>query len=183
MTVEEIFNKISSHMLEGVMFHADMVKAYDFLGLWGFARCHESHCLEEMQGYCYWSHYFASHYFKLIHNTNDNIPKLVPDGWHKYTTMEVDINTKRTAVKDFMTKWVEWEKETKQLYQDMRQELTNINEVDAAMQLDHYICDVSKELCHAQKKFLKLETLGYDINTIITISEGMDKKYKEKLGW
>lgn len=183
MTVEEIFNKISSHMLEGVMFHADMVKAYDFLGLWGWARCHESHYLEEMRDYCYWSHYFISHYFKLIKNTNDNIPKLIPEGWYKYTTMEVDINTKRNAVKELMEKWISWEKETKQLYEEMRSELAALNEIDAAMQLDCYICNVSKELSHAQKKLIKLETLGYDISAVIHMSEEMYKKYTKKLGW
>ena len=60
----------------------------------------------------------------------------------------------------------------------MRHELTTLGEIDAAMKIDHYICDVSKELCHAEKKLLKLEILSYDINTIIKWSEEMSKKYK-----
>jgi hypothetical protein len=36
--------------------------------------------------------------------------------WHKYTTMDVDTNTKRNSIKDLMTKWVEWERSTKKLY-------------------------------------------------------------------
>jgi len=48
-----------------------------------------------------------------------------------------------------MNKWIEWEKSTKKLYQEMRQELTIINDLDAALELDKYIRDVSKELSHA----------------------------------
>jgi len=33
--------------------------------------------------------------------------------------MEVDANTKRESVKMMMTKWVEWERNTKKLYQEM----------------------------------------------------------------
>jgi len=65
----------------------------------------------------------------------------------------------------------------------MRQELTALGELDAAMCLDSYICDVSKELCHAEKKFIKLETLGYDINYIISWQDALIKKYKNKIGW
>jgi len=30
--------------------------------------------------------------------------------------MDVDVNTKRNAVKDLMDKWVKWERDTKKLY-------------------------------------------------------------------
>ena len=65
----------------------------------------------------------------------------------------------------------------------MRQELINLGEVAAALYIDKYICDVDKELCHAQKKLNKLETIGYDINFIISWQEDLIKKYKKKLGW
>jgi len=65
----------------------------------------------------------------------------------------------------------------------MRQELIQINEIDAALQLDLHIRDVSKELAHAEKKLIKLETLGYDMYSIIEWQEKMEKKYKKKLGW
>jgi len=39
MTVEEIFNKIASHMLEGLKYHDEMAKLYDFLGLYGYSIC------------------------------------------------------------------------------------------------------------------------------------------------
>ena len=61
--------------------------------------------------------------------------------------------------------------------------LTAIGELDAAIFLDTYICDVSKELSHAERKSIKLESLGYDMEQIILMSEALDKKYKKKLGW
>ena len=46
MTNEEIFNKLASHMIEGIMIHDEMSRAYSFLGLEGFKLCHEYHFLE-----------------------------------------------------------------------------------------------------------------------------------------
>jgi len=66
MTVEEIFNKIATHMYEGVKYHEEMAKAYDFLGFWGLYMCHIHHSLEEKNGYNCLSHYYATHYFKLL---------------------------------------------------------------------------------------------------------------------
>ena len=65
----------------------------------------------------------------------------------------------------------------------MRQELTAIGELAAAMKLDCYICDVDKELHNAEKILIKLDTLGYDLSTIILWQDSLHKKYKKKLGW
>ena len=51
MTVEEIFNKIASHMVEGIMYHDEFAKAYDFLGLYGYAKYHDFHHFEEELNY------------------------------------------------------------------------------------------------------------------------------------
>lgn len=183
MTIEEIFNKLISHMKEGVQFHEEQAKTFDFLGLWGFSKCHISHCFEEKENMMQLQHYYACHYFKLIQLEVSSQPQLFPDTWYKYTTFAVDNATKKSAIKELMEKWIEWEKETKKLYQEMRQEFTNLGELDAAIQLDYYIQDVSKELSHAQKKLISLETQNYDLQIVIEMSEKMDKKYKKKLGW
>lgn len=178
MTVEEIFGKLASHMVEGIMIHDDMANAYDFLGLCGFAKCHDHHHIEETKNYRCLSHYYSTHYHKLLKLNELEQPKIIPDTWRKYSTPDVDVNTKRNAVKDLMNKWVTWERDTKKLYQEMRQELCAIGEVAAALKIDCYICDVDEELIWAEKKWMKLETLGYDIGTILKWSSEMYKKFK-----
>lgn len=181
MTVEEIFNKIASHMIEGIMYHDEFAKAYDFLGLYGYARCQDYHHLEETQAYRNVSHYYEKHYFKLLTPTNISHPDIIPQTWYKYTTQDVDNSTKKGAIKDLMNKWIYWEEETKKLYQKMRQELYNIGEVAAALYIDILVQDVDKELRHAQKKLIELETISYDLITIMSEQEKLYKKYKRKL--
>lgn len=170
-------------MREGVMYHEEFARAYNFLGLWGFSKCQVSHCKEEKENYQCLLYYYATHYFKLIQEEEIKKPEIIPTAWYKYTAQAVDTQTKRQSVKDLMTKWINWEKETKKFYQEMRQELMSINEHAAATYLDRFIEDVTKELSHAEKKLLKFESINYDIIILYEISEEMDKKYTKKLGW
>ena len=183
MTIEEIFNKLASHMCEGVRFHDEAAKAYDYLNFEGLYKCHIYHATEEKHGFLLLSHYYMTHYFKLLQLENIPDSKLIPDTWYKYTTMAVDVGTKRNSIKDLMNKWVEWKRSTKKLYQEMRQELDALNELAAAQFIDTLIADVSKELRHAERKLLMLDTIGYDIVEIAQEQEELYHKYKKKSGW
>lgn len=181
MTVEEIFKKIITHMVEGLMIHDELTNGYDFIGLYGFAKCHEYHYMKESQSYKCLRHYYSIHYHQLLNIENVPNPKIIPDGWYKHNTMEVDANTKRQAVKTMMEKWIEWERDTKKLYQEMYHELCGLNEIAAANEIKYYICGVDDELVHAEKKFIKLESLGYDIGSIINWQQPMYEKFKKEL--
>ena len=183
MTTEEIFNKLATHMCEGVAIHDELAKVFDFIGLWGFSKCHIYHSVEEKAGFSKLSHYYATHYFKLLQLDIIEKPKFIPETWYKYSTQAVDNNTKKNTVKDLITKWVEWERSTKKFYQSMRQELTSLGELAAAIKLDSYIVDVDSELHDAEKLLIKLETWGYDMIEITNYQSFLSKKYKKKLGW
>lgn len=183
MTIEEIFNKIASHMREGILYHDKMAQVYNFLSLYGYAQCQEYHFFEENYNYKKLLHYYAKHYYKLLIMENIEIPKIIPENWYKYTTMAVDVGTKRNTIKELMTKWVEWERSTKKLYEEMRQELYLLKEVDAALFIDNFIKDVSKELSQAEQQLLMLETIGYDIVEIADQQEKLYNKYKKKSRW
>jgi len=113
MTVEEVFTKLVNHMREGVMTHGEMARAYDFIGLEGFARMHDYHQCEEKQGYLCLLHYYSCHSHKLLKIEEIPLPKIIPETWYKYSTTDVDNGTKKGAVKELMEKWVQWERATK----------------------------------------------------------------------
>lgn len=179
MTVEEIFAKLAQHMEEGIDFHKSLSQAYDFLGLCGFAKCHSYHWISETKEYECLLRYYSTYYHKLLNIIPITNSDIIPAAWYKYNTAEVDSNTKRQATQSMMRKWVEWERETKKLYQEMYKELYDIGEIAAAEKIKYYICAVDEELKHAEKKFIKLETIDYNINTIISWQQSMYKKYKK----
>lgn len=181
MVVEEIFTKLRNHMLEGMVFHDQMARYYDFLNLHGYKRCHEYHYFEETLSYRKLCRYFMNHYNMFIPYEDMDNPQVIPSGWYRYTRQEVDTGTKRSAVKTGVEKWVKWERETKQLYQDMYMELMTLGEIATAQFLSCFIADVDCELKYAERKHISLESAGYDLPTIIIAQDEIHDKYRAKL--
>jgi hypothetical protein len=146
MTVEEIFKNISSHTIKGVMVHEQMSDYYDFLNLHGYKRMHEYHMHCEMKSMRKLHRYFLNHFNRLIEEDVIENPDIIPSSWYRYTRQEVDVNTKRNAVKSGIEKWVAWEEETKDLYEKMYNELLSLGEVAAAKKISCFIHDVDCEL-------------------------------------
>ena len=183
MTIEEIFTKLITQKIEGLMYHDEFSKIYEFLNLYGYAELHRYQYIKEAEEYQKLTHYYSSTYYKLPIRDNITQPKIIPDNWYKYNTMAIDIGAKRNAIRELMNKWVEWEKSTKKLYQEMRNQLYVMGEVATALFLDEYIIDVTEELKFAEKKLLQLEDIGYDMSVIVPNQEDLYKKYKKKLRW
>ena len=181
MTVEEIFSHLSAHMVKGLMIHDQLASAYYFLNLCGYKKCHEYHYFCESLTYRHLQNYYLKYYHKLIPEEKVENPDIIPSNWYKYSRADVDTSTKRSAVRDLMKRWVEWETETKTLLQHSYKELYELGEVDAALKIGCFLKDNSKELAHAQAKQMDLENISYDINTIIAEQMCLHEKYEHKL--
>jgi len=158
MDVSEIFAKLKSHILEGLVFHDEMVRYYGFIHCDNFKREHEERYWDESEGYRKLCDYYMNHYNSLIPTEPMERPDVIPDSWYRYTRQEVDSQTRNTAIRVGAEKWVKWEKQTKNLYQQMWSELTGIGEIAAACFLECYIRDVDCELKHAEKSHMEVET-------------------------
>ena len=181
MTVEEIFRRLSSHMIKGVMIHEQLSDYYDFLNLHGYKRCHEYHAKCEMRAMRKLHRYFIEHFNRLIEEDPIENPDVIPNSWYRYTRQDVDVNTKRNAVKSGIERWVAWEAETKELYQNMYDELIGLGEVAAAKKLCCYIHAVDKELKWAQRKHIDLVAADYGIGYILGEQQHLHDWYKEKM--
>lgn len=181
MELKEVYSKISSHMIKGMMIHEQLANYYDFLGLQGYKRCHEYHFMQESCAYRGINRYFINHHDMLIPEAEFDNPEVIPASWYEHTRGDVDSSTKKNAVKVGLTKWVEWERDTKKLYQEMYQELMNIGEVASACKIKELICDVDCELKKAERYWLNKEATGYDIVQIVDEQKCKHKKYCKKM--
>ena len=181
MTVEEIFRDLSAHMVKGVMIHEQLADYYDFLNLHGYKRCHEYHSKCEMKYMRKLHRYFINHYNKLIEENPIENPDVIPSSWYRYKRDEVDVNTKRNAVKAGIEKWVAWETETKTLYEQAYIDLLDLGEVAAAKKIACYVCAVDRELKWAQRKHINLVTADYSISYILGEQDYLHDWYKDKM--
>lgn len=181
MTVGEIFAKLSAHMIEGLMTHEQLANYYDFLSLKGYKRLHEYHYLEETCYYRKLCRYYINHFNKLIPDMKVDNPEVIPMSWYQYKREDVDVSTRRNAVRNGVEKWIEWEKETKKLYQESYKELMELGEVAAAKFLCCFIENVDDELKKAERCKLYRSATDYDMTLIEQDQYGMHHKYREKV--
>ena len=179
--MENIFAKLRARMLEGMVFHDEMAKYYSFLNLRGYMKCHEYHYAEETKGYRELSRYYMEHHHKLIPVLPMQRPDVIPSNWYGATQDKVDIGTKQSGIKSGIEKWVKWERDTKAIYQDAYLSLIEMGEPAAAEHVLGLIRDVDEELAHAERKHVTLESIGYDLITIVSKQDELYEKYKCKL--
>ena len=181
MDVSEIYAKLSAHMIQGIMAHEKLANYYDFLNLRGYKRAHEYHMAKESKAFRKLNRYYINHFDRLIEEEPVPEPDIIPASWYRYTRHDVDPNTKRQAVKNGIDKWVAWEEKTKQLYESMYYELMAMRYVAAAEELACCIREVDKELKYAYRKQIELESVDYDLTTIIFEQTELHDKYKCKM--
>ena len=181
MTVQEIFSELSAHCVRGMMVHDQMADYYDFLSLRGYKRCHEYHFKKESANYRKLHRYYLNHYNGLIGEEQIDNPDIIPPGWYRYTRFDVEPNTKRNAIKDGFSKWVEWEKETKSKLESACNTLYEMSEVSAAMFVKEMLKDVNCELKEAQRKHIELMSVEYDLSYVYAEQKRIHDKYKKML--
>ena len=109
MTIEEIFSNIITHMKIGVALHNQFAIIFSFLNLNGYKKCHEYHYYEESCNYRNIQNFYIDTYNKIIPFTEVKEIDDIPTNWYRHVRADVDTNTKRSAIKDVMTKWISWE--------------------------------------------------------------------------
>lgn len=106
---------------------------------------------------------------------------VIPQQWYGHTRYDVDASTKRTAVRDAMKRWVDYEKEEKKFYNEMAKKLEEMGEREAARKMDFLIDHVNKEIEDGEKKMMNLENAGYDMNYILNQQQELQHKYAKKV--
>ena len=181
MTIEEIFNQISYHMIEGLMIHSQLTDYFGFLGFEGYQQCHLYHYFEESSNYKKLGNYLLKHCNRLLAEDRIANPNIIPADWVQYYRQQVTNTVRKTALQSGIEKWVNWEKETKKLYEKFYNELIAGTEVGAAKELAKYIKDVDYELAEAEQELLKLQSIDFSITDVMLEQKDIKKEYSKKL--
>lgn len=100
MAIEDIYSRITQHMIRGMMIHEQLANYYDFLGLYGYSKCHEYHYLEETKSFRDVNKFFIKVFNKLIPELPVDSSSIIPPTWFQYTRQDVDNETKKRAVQN-----------------------------------------------------------------------------------
>lgn len=177
MTLEEIFSKLVSHIVKGLMIHTQLAEYFAFLGLRGFQYEQEHHYIEESKSYRKIFEYYISQFNKLIDESKVDNPNLIPKNWYSVTRFDVDTVTKRKSIKNGFEEWKKWEIETKELYESFTREVSINNDIPSRLLLEELIEDVNHEIITINKRILELEDVEYDLVYINDLQKELEDEY------
>lgn len=177
MTVEEIFKKISLHMIEGTMIHEGISNYFAFLRLNRYELMHFKRYIEESESLSKLHSYYIRNYCKLIpKHVIKNIPQVIPDNLYNHTTEELELNDIRKSVKEIFKYWLDWEESTKKLYEECYIDLIDNNsDVGSSMVVKNLLSDVIEELELVKDMWYRLKNCNFDIVYIMEDQEGNGK--------
>lgn len=182
MSVVENFARMASHMVEGMMVHEQLMNAYLFIGLKGYAACHKYHYLEETKGYISLCEYSVEHFDRMITANIDpkNLPEIIPNSWKQNNKYNIDAKTRLQAVEAALEEWIDWEEKTKAFYESIFDE-TIKEDVAASELVKSYILDVEEEIVYAKNELLAKRAMEFDMPSILEEQEKYERSFKKKI--
>lgn len=184
MEIRDAYQKVSDTMLAAVMFHADMMECFRFLGLHGFACLHECRMKEELCERVKLREHYAKCHLMLLEDGADRVTRreVIQKDWYKYRSLDVTKNVAWQAVKKAISEYVAWEGYAHSVYQDAAKGLLDDGYVSDA---DYMACiadGTAKELQDAEHLQIKLNIVDYDMVYVLDIQERIKEKHKKKIG-
>lgn len=181
MAAIEILSRIAERMLKGIMIHSQFADYYGFLGLEGYQKCHTYRYFDESKSYRDLSDFCLKHCNKILTEPSFDNPRIIPEDWKQYYRQQVNSEVRLSAIKVGIDKWIEWELETKKLYEQCYNSLISENEISIAFEIEKLIKEVSIELINAEQEKIELEIINYDMPSILQEQKELCKLYNKKL--
>ena len=181
MRIDDILNELATHMIQGMMFHEQLMNCYRFLSLPGYAKLHEYRYGEETEGYIRFTEFVTNHYDKLVKPNKVEDQAIVPESWYSMPRTDVSFDIRRESVSAGLSEWINWEKGTLHLYEDACQEMFNLGDMVGYNFVNKYVDDTFKELIYAKNEQLSKKSMNYDMTSIVEEQDTYEKFYKKKL--
>ena len=164
--MHEIFKKLSNRMVGAMMIHTQLTELFNFIDLEPDAKRQKKQLHEESGGLLKLEKYAAQHHHILI--TSDNPPQvdILNLGMLKQSSDQLSPENRAYLIRYAMKEWIEWEKESKIMYEDAYCNLVDMSEIAAADFVLQYVRDVDKELKDAELLYRVRDAIDWDLATI-----------------
>lgn len=148
------------------MTHTQLTELFNFIDLETDAKRQKNQLHEETDGLLKLEKYAAQHHHILI--TSDDPPQvdILNLSMLKQSNDKLSPDDKVYLIQYAMKEWIEWEKESKIIYEDAYRGLLEISEIAAADFVLRYVRNVDKELRDAELLYRVRDAIDWDLPTI-----------------
>ena len=169
MNMYEVWSKISSHQITGLMYHFQFADMFYFLGFNKLGKDQECHYHEESESLRKNHCFVLKHHNKVITVGHAAGVELIPSTWSKHTMDDVDKNTRKNHVTSIFDSWLAWELKTKEFYGEMYNTAMEQHAYVDACRIKEMILDVEDELVHIHECINKLKMHEYSLEAMLSL--------------
>lgn len=157
------------------MIHTQLTELFLFIDLISDAKRQKKQLHDESDGLLKLEQYAAQHHHLLI--TSDDPPQvnILNLSMLKQSNDDLSPDNKAYLIQYAMKEWIEWEKESKIIYEDAYHNLVDISEIAAADFVLRYVKDVDEELKTAEMLYRVRDAIDWDLSTIYDDQARMEK--------
>ena len=176
MTLHEIYTALANRMVGAMMIHSQLVEIFSFVDLLPDMRKQESQLQEETHGYSELNKYYIQNHHNIL--VADNPPQidLLNISVFKKSNEELTHEDKSKIIQYGMNEWINWEKDSKVLYEDSYRNMIDISEIASADFIMRFVNDVSRELKDAETLFRVRDGINWDLPTIYDKQARVNKR-------
>lgn len=181
-TPDELFETILKHEAKGCMFHDKMMDLFAFLNLEGFAKMHEYQYIAETMELRQTKCYILDNLGMLVDYEIDTAGlDFIPEQWYGSMRHDISPKTRKDCIMDAFKLYKDWEYETRNLFSFAANELMELNRVADFNEISEKVQDDNEEIKRLEKLYLKLDSVDWDMNYILSMQEEIEKEYSKKL--
>ena len=166
MTVKDVFSKLSNRMVGAMMIHTQLTELFMFVDLLPDIDRQKTQLHEETDGLLELEKYCMQHHHILITANSPPSIDILNLGMLKESNCNLSPDDRAYLIRYAMKEWIEWEKESKIIYENAYDNLIGISEIAAADFVLKYVQDVDKELKNAELLYRVRDSIDWDLPTI-----------------
>lgn len=178
MNVMDIISTAVRHMVEGLMFHDQMMQFFLYMGLPGLARLQEKRYLSESKAMARLQRYAVQAYGTIPSDSGTNARDYIPSTWRDSPRNLVDLRGMENARVALET-WEGWEADTCKLYGQLYFQAGEIRDAAASETLAELVRDADKEHRFACELSDKVKALEADPGALALIDACVCKDYEK----
>lgn len=179
----DVFKDVIRNVIEGTMFHSQMIQYFDYLGLDGFAKLHKIRFERENAELVELFKYVVEVYGVAIGDVKPDSRNFIPEEWYEGLRESVRDEDRVNYIRFGVESWKDWESKSKSLYGQRYFELNDLRDAGGSEKIMDIVRGTEMELRFAYNLMCKLRNSGYDVGTITLLDNevlGMYKKFYKK---
>ena len=182
MSVRDVWTRVATHQLEGIMFHGAMVEYFQLMGAYGFEAMQQCQQREELCKYYKTTQYILINYGGLVKTDTEYRPNFIPEEWY---SNGYDVNWPsekwRGYYQSAFNHWLDWEKSTCTFYENAYEEIHSLeNTYIHVSDIKSLYNDANNEVEEVKNLIRQLTAVDWDIFKIRDLQKKLYNKYRKK---